>query len=51
MSIKYIGMVISALQIEFKQGAFITFQIILKTISIFKFYFVPKKVIIYISEI
>ena len=51
MSIKYIGMVIPALQIEFTQGAFITFQIILKTIPIFKFDFVPKKIIIYISEI
>ena len=51
LSIKYIGMVIPALQVEFKQGAFITFQIILKIIPIFKFYFVPKKMIIYISEV
>ena len=50
MFIKYIDMVIPALQVEFKQVAFITYQIILKTISIIKFYFVFKKMIIYISE-
>ena len=31
--------------------AFITFQIVLKTIPIIKFYFVFKKIIIYISEV
>ena len=46
---KYIDMVIPAPQVEFKQVAFITFQIILKTIPIIRFYFVFKKMIIYIS--
>ena len=50
MFIKYIDMVIAALKIEFKQVAFITFLIILKTIPIIKFYFVFKKMIIYISQ-
>ena len=49
MFIKYIDMVIPAPQVEFKQVAFITFQIILKTIPIIRFYFVFKKMIIYIS--
>ena len=43
-------MAIAALKIEFKQVAFITFQITLKTIPIIKFYFVFKKMIIYISQ-
>ena len=42
MFIKYVDMVILALQVEFKQVAFVTFQIILKTIPILKFYFVFK---------
>ena len=48
MIIKYIDMVIPALQVEFKQVALITFQIIVKTIPIIKFHFVFKKMIIYI---
>ena len=51
MFIKYIDMMIAALQIEFKQVAFITFQIILKTIPIIKIYLALKKMIIYISEV
>ena len=43
MFIKYMDMVISTLQIEFQYVAFITFQIILKAISI--------KMIIYISKV
>ena len=50
MFIKYIDMLIPALEVEFKQVAFIIFQIILKTILIIKFYFVFKKMIIYVSE-
>ena len=46
MFIKYIDMMIAALQIEFKQVAFITFQIILKTIPIIKIYLALKKMII-----
>ena len=49
--IRYIDMVTPTLQVEFKQVAFITFQIILKTIPIIKFYFVFNKMIIYISEV
>ena len=51
MFFKYIDMVIPALQVEFKQIAFITFQISLKTIPIIKFYFAFKKMIIYVSEV
>ena len=51
MFIKYINMVMLALQVKLKQEVFITFQIILKTIPIIKFYFVFKKMIIYISEV
>ena len=51
MFIIYIGVVIPNLQVEFKQIAFITFQIIPKAIPIIKFYFVFKKMIIYLSEV
>ena len=51
MFIIYIGVVIPDLQVEFKQIAFITFQIIPKAIPIIKFYFVFKKMIIYLSEV
>ena len=37
--------------IHFSDVAFITFQITLKIIPIIKFYFVFKKMIIYISEV
>ena len=51
MFIKYIDMMIPALQVEFRQVVFTTFQIILKTIPINKFYFAFKKMIIYIYEV
>ena len=51
MFVKYINMVMLALQVKLIQEVFMTFQIILKTIPIIKFYFVFKKMIIYISEV
>ena len=51
MFIKHIDVVIPALQVELKQIAFITFQIILKIIPILKFYFVFKKMIIYLPDV
>ena len=44
--IKYIDMVMPDLQVEFKQVAFITFQVILETIPIIKFYFFFKNMTI-----
>ena len=51
MFISYIDMMIPALQVEFRQVVFTTFQIILKTIPINKFCFAFKKMTIYIYEV